>query len=83
MGILTCIFPFIKNKTDTETAMEYWELNISSWKEIQHSQYDSQTLNFVRVPKPVRQLVIISQFPLKWKIVKLKHKVIHVTGCLL
>ena len=40
-GILLCLLPFIKNKTDTELEMVCREVNISSRKEISQSQYDS------------------------------------------
>ena len=39
-GILLCLVPFIKNKTDTELEMVCREVNISSRREISQSQYD-------------------------------------------
>ena len=44
MGILTCLFLFIKNKTDTEIAVVYREINIFSRKEIPQCQYDSSDI---------------------------------------
>ena len=49
MGILT--FSFNKNKTDTELAMVYRELNISSRKEISQSQCDSPDIELCQSTK--------------------------------
>ena len=51
MGILVCLFPFTKNKTDTEIAMVYRELNISSRKKIPQMQYYSSDIELCQRTK--------------------------------
>ena len=51
VGILTCLFPFIKNKTGTEIAVVYRELNIFSRKEIPKSHYDSSNIELCQCTK--------------------------------
>ena len=49
-GIPTCIFPFIKNKTDNELAMVYRELSISR-EDISQSQHDSPDIELCQRTK--------------------------------
>ena len=51
-GILLCLVPFIKNKTDTELEMVCREVNISSWTEISQIQYDSPDTQLSQGTKP-------------------------------
>ena len=51
-GILLCLLPFIKNKTDTKLVMVCRELNISSRKEISQSQCNRPDTQLSQDTKP-------------------------------